>query len=299
LGGYKPLNETLNEPINGSDINPIALIDSVNHLSLEKTRELLENGACPNTRGWAGKTAMHHAAKKGEVGVVKALIEFGADCTSRDFEGNTPLHLANTARDTKEVVEALLSAGADANAKGPYGKTPIHTFTYSKSWNEALEVIAKKGSSLDVQDDEGQTPLHIAIAQSKKIVEKLIRLGASTSIYDKRGHAPIHSAALRGALGSLEVLCELSDVNLLSPHGETALHYAAKSTTLNCERCLKVLLEAKCDWKVKDEEGKTAMDILKSSFFEADAKKGARIKILKEHIIKEKLILRMGDTIEI
>lgn len=59
-----------------------------------------------------GKTALHHAAEKGHVAVVRRLLRDGADKSGNDEKGRTPLsHAAENGH--AFVIEILLDAGAD------------------------------------------------------------------------------------------------------------------------------------------------------------------------------------------
>ena len=77
--------------------------------------------------GWladkeVGWTPLHRAAenqgysydKKGNLGVVKALIEAGADINKADTDNRTPLYRA-AARGHEAVVKALIEEGADVD----------------------------------------------------------------------------------------------------------------------------------------------------------------------------------------
>jgi ankyrin repeat protein len=68
-------------------------------------------------------TALHMAARRGNVPVAEALLECGADAEARDKLGDTPLHRAIKCGKT-EMVAFLLSQGADVHAKGKSGLTP-------------------------------------------------------------------------------------------------------------------------------------------------------------------------------
>ncbi len=68
-------------------------------------------------------TALHMAARRGNVSVAEALLACGADGEARDKLGETPLHRAVTCGKT-EMVAFLLSRGADVHAKGQSGLTP-------------------------------------------------------------------------------------------------------------------------------------------------------------------------------
>lgn len=79
-------------------------------------------GAGANLEG-PGDPPLHFASSEGDLDMVRAVFEAGADIDLNDAEGMTPLHHA-ALEGHVEVVEFLISMGADANAR--VGKqTPI------------------------------------------------------------------------------------------------------------------------------------------------------------------------------
>jgi truncated hemoglobin YjbI len=69
-------------------------------------------------------TALHMAARRGNVVVAKALLECGADIEARDTLGETPLRRSVNC-DKSEVASVLLSMGADRHSRGSKGLTPL------------------------------------------------------------------------------------------------------------------------------------------------------------------------------
>jgi len=69
-------------------------------------------------------TALHMAARRGNVGVAEALLDCGADMEARDSKGETPLRRAVNCGKTA-VAAVLLARGADIRSKGSSGLTPI------------------------------------------------------------------------------------------------------------------------------------------------------------------------------
>lgn len=77
-------------------------------------KSLVGHGAQIDARNAYGLTALHVAAKSGNVDMVIWLIEAGADIQARDLEGHTPLLLA--AREGQiATLTTLKSSGADPN----------------------------------------------------------------------------------------------------------------------------------------------------------------------------------------
>lgn len=70
------------------------------------------------------KSALHEAARHGDLAEVKQLIGAGADVNSRDFRGQTPLLLA-VGYQHLEVAKVLLENGANVQAKDHEGTSAL------------------------------------------------------------------------------------------------------------------------------------------------------------------------------
>jgi len=78
----------------------------------------------------AGRTALHHAAQRGDAAMLSLLLDAGADPNATDGQGNTPLHLLAASpptRDSVEMARQLLAFGADARLKNNLGRTAAAT----------------------------------------------------------------------------------------------------------------------------------------------------------------------------
>jgi hypothetical protein len=68
-----------------------------------------------------GRGAVHHAALRSKVSVLKLVLGLGADCNAIDVKGNRPLHLCSCLA----VARVLVEAGAGLRLQNAQGKTPV------------------------------------------------------------------------------------------------------------------------------------------------------------------------------
>lgn len=90
-----------------SGMTPLHLAVST---SESMVRVLLENGVPVDICAQGGFTALHQAARSGEEGVVRLLVDWGADIEARTITGSSPLHLAVVG--DKSMIGVLLKLGA-------------------------------------------------------------------------------------------------------------------------------------------------------------------------------------------
>lgn len=72
---------------------------------------------------------MHHAALNGHVAAVDELLRQGANLSSKDLDGFTPLHAAADGG-CCQVIQVLVTKGADLNAAAKEGLFPLAVATY-------------------------------------------------------------------------------------------------------------------------------------------------------------------------
>lgn len=108
-GGHAPLYSVGNECTTGGEV----------------VRVLVRAGAKVDGReGVKHCTALHMAARRGNVEAAEALLDCGADIEARDSVGDTPLRRAVNCGKTA-VAASLISRGANLNSRGSKGLTPL------------------------------------------------------------------------------------------------------------------------------------------------------------------------------
>ncbi|KAH9046631.1 ankyrin repeat-containing domain protein [Lactarius hengduanensis] len=155
--------------------------------SVDIMRWLLDHGADVNARTNSRRIPLHLAAFNMQLEAAQVLLEYNADVNSRSHYGNTPLHDAISYDDAdpeKEkvgVVRLLLEYGADPNACDD-NYTPLHEAS-SKGFLEIARVLLSYGANVDEKDGEGRTPFEVASLKGHDEMGKLLlEHGAVTAV---------------------------------------------------------------------------------------------------------------------
>lgn len=126
----------------------------------------------------SGSTPVHLAAQCGQVKMVEALVNWGADFSLRDkVTDTTPLLAAAYYPDlaaSEPMADKMLTNGADPNAKQHQNFTPLHAAAANGSVY-LTTLLIRKGAQVDVKDDAGKTPLDLANAKRHLQVADLLR----------------------------------------------------------------------------------------------------------------------------
>ncbi|KAJ8675963.1 hypothetical protein QAD02_011749 [Eretmocerus hayati] len=132
----------------------------------------LKHGVDPNVRTklkggkFDDKTALHLVTRSfgtPKLGVVKLLLESGANPRIRDHDLNTPLHYISGVLEP-EIVDILISHGVDVNARNASLATPLHTIldAYGASDYQLERMLMRfleNGADINLANERGITPL--------------------------------------------------------------------------------------------------------------------------------------------
>mmetsp|Transcript_23857 Transcript_23857/g.46778 ORF Transcript_23857/g.46778 Transcript_23857/m.46778 type:complete len:202 (-) Transcript_23857:166-771(-) len=101
-------------------------------------------------------------AKWGDLKGVRKQVKWGVDIHAKDSGGKTALHLA-ALKDRVAVIKYLAEEErADVNLTDNDGDTPLH-MAAMRSTDNALKLLVDSKASVDVRNNFGETPLHLAI----------------------------------------------------------------------------------------------------------------------------------------
>eukprot|EP00794_Sanderia_malayensis_P015706 gene15706-17291_t len=159
--------------------------------------------------GRAQRTLLHIAANVGAYECVLLLLKKGADVSSQDRSGVTPLQLAARNGHTKCIHKLLESMSKDDITKCSHdGMTALHWLA-SNGRTEILLSFLPFIENIDVEDGNQQTPLHLACLTGHRVtVLKLIENGADIERLDSRGYTPLLYACSHE---HVDIVCDLLD----------------------------------------------------------------------------------------
>ena len=132
---------------------------------------LIKNGADVTGKDRYGNTPLFQAIEGGYLGIVKLLIEEGAnpDTDAKSRYGRIPIV-------NSKILDLLLSKGADVNAKDKNG-FPRITLEIIRDCPKNIKVLLKHGADLNAKDKDGNTPLMTAVKNKSTNALKILLTG--------------------------------------------------------------------------------------------------------------------------
>ncbi|KAK7398871.1 hypothetical protein VNO78_10045 [Psophocarpus tetragonolobus] len=184
-------------------------------------------------RSKSDMNAFHAAAKRGNLDIVRELLNTWPEvCKLCDSSNTSPLYSA-AVQDHLDVVNAIL----DVNVGSMFivrknGKTSLHNAARYGVLRIVKTLIARDPGIVCIKDKKGQTALHMAVkGQCTSVVEEILLADPSIlNERDKKGNTALHMATrkCRSQIVSLLLSYSAMDVNAINKQKETALDLADK-----------------------------------------------------------------------
>jgi ankyrin repeat protein len=205
----------------------------------DRVRALLQQKADVNASQADGATALHWAARWGDVETAGWLLAAGANPMAANRDGATPMFLA-CENGSAAMIEKLLAAGADANAPVlPHGETAL--MMAARSGNvDSVRVLLNHGANVNATENlRGTTALMWAAEQDhaevvRRLATRGAEIGAQSKVFTPLQHRGLGFAAAgfgsRGRVGAAQ-----------TPQvkgGLTALMFAAREGAIETVRAL-------------------------------------------------------------
>lgn len=136
------------------------LVDAVEGSHLDVARLLADAVAARGgLRTLPGASSLSAAVAKGNVQMVKMLLEYQPDVDATSMDGWTALHEA--VAHSEAMVRMLLDAGANPNAPSEAGYTPLHR-AVSKGRVDVVRLLLRAGADPKASDIVGNTAIEFA-----------------------------------------------------------------------------------------------------------------------------------------
>lgn len=193
----------------------------------------------------AGRTPLMHAAQSKNAQAVRALLDAGANVSTRDTLNGTALSWA-AGFGNAACVKELVSAKSDVEVVGSItGWTPL-LWAVGFGEFESIEPLLDAGANIEVADYiQGATPLIFAARTGKlEAIQILLERGARLETADHNGNTPFLAAAGNSG-GTAEKVKALIDaganIHAKDNRGLNALQVARKRTDIRAADVIKVL----------------------------------------------------------
>ena len=140
----------------------------------------------PDIQDTAGETAMHHAARLGDLQLVELLLNAGADPNGGESAtGETPL-MAAIISGHDRICSALIRSGANIEQRDREGKTALLVGMQRAPRIRMIDILIEAGAQTDAQDNDGRNAVHqAALAANGRMLRKAVSLGIDVN---RRGH---------------------------------------------------------------------------------------------------------------
>lgn len=171
-----------------TDPRIVELARAIEAGSASEVRRLVQaEGAALSALGEQKVTLLQWAILSDQPRMLKLLLELGADPVQRGFAGQTALHMAAQAK-KKPYLQILLDHGADPNARDGRTQAPVLSEAIMNRNEDAVALLLDHRADPNAVDRQNETPLHVAAqVNDYSSMLALLKAGADPTIRNKAG----------------------------------------------------------------------------------------------------------------
>ncbi|KAF5227158.1 hypothetical protein FAUST_11949 [Fusarium austroamericanum] len=233
------------------------LLHAAKQGDLSIVKLLLKRGACVDAKDNGGYSALAYAAKNKNVQVVQELLKKDSDLNVRTADKETLLEIA---MEDVETMRVLLDARVDKDGVGQ-GNSPAINVATARERTDVVKLLAESKAGLEHFDSLGWNPILDATGytESPEITRILVENGANLRVTTSAGSTPLHFAAVAQDSSVLRVLLEFRknfDIEARNLNGCTPLFRAAEIGRMESAR---LLIRAGADVNTARSDGVTAL----------------------------------------
>ncbi len=189
------------------DLKGSWLIIAVQHKSMGIIKFLVERGANVNMKDRYGSTPLLEAIKLGHIESIEYLIEHGADV---DY-GNIPLIEAVKSKCSLEVTKCLIDHFADPNLKDRHGNTALSEAVRLNNVN-LTNYLIEHGADVNWRSRRNHNSLiHITLNNDNLDLLRCLIEHKAPLIEDLWGNTPLIRTIKENKVEAMKLLCDITD----------------------------------------------------------------------------------------
>ena len=197
-----------------------------------------------------GSTALIVASENGHTGIIKLLLECGANVDQKNSSGWTALMKASE-NSNLEIVEVLLRYGAQVDLRNNGGESALIVAARNCQTELVAKLVRDCGASIEIENNYGETALMVASSVGcTEVAKVLLDQGAEVDKQDIKERTALVIASFYGHYETVKLLLEFgANVNIkASDNHATALTMASRQQH---NKIVDLLLE----YGAKDDQG--------------------------------------------
>ena len=158
-------------------------------------------------------TPLHYAMRSGQLSIVKALVEAGAQIDNKNFYNDTPLSVACQLGHL-EIAEYLIEKGANIHGVDKQQRTPLIRACQNGQIH-VVSMLLRRGVNANFCDLSGNTALHYACAYGWIDIVKLLVESAKADVnrLNEWKSSPTIIAMLKGHFGIVDYLLSRKEID--------------------------------------------------------------------------------------
>ena len=203
---------------------------SYHSCSIHTVQAIKDHVADVNAINNRGQSPLWLASCDGQDGLVKILLDTGADPSITDKYRDSCLHAAIHGQCSTETILEILDHGAHVNINmvNKDGATPL-LLACGTAQAEAVKLLLKAKADPNISYADGDASLHAAIAAdcNEEIIQEIIDYGAGVNAVNNRGRTALLLGCFYRQMDSVRVLLGAgADPTIADKEGFSCLHAA-------------------------------------------------------------------------
>ena len=236
---------------------------------INNVKELAKNANISRSQLQEG---LRRASSNGHLEMVECLIvEFDVDPSSKNSDGDMPIHTAARHGHTKIVSMLINKYNISPVAEGHNMRTPLHEACASGSYDVFKLLVTIKNLDIQHRDTNSNTHLHTAAENGQlQMVKELKQLCAALAhTLNENLQTPLHLALMNGHKTIAKLLLSQFNSQIVDVAGNSTLHLAAMCGYT--EMVSKLIQQYKCSPDCLNNKHQTPLHVALEKKYEQTA----------------------------